>query len=814
MKISYNWLRDYLSISLPAEEVAEHLTNIGLEIENIETRESIPGGLKGLVVGEVTSCEAHPNADKLSVTNVDIGDDLPLPIVCGAPNVAKGQKVIVAPVGSTLYGGDEPFTLKKVKIRGEVSMGMICAEDELGIGKDHSGIIVLPDDTQTGTPASEYYNIETDTIFEIGLTPNRIDGASHIGTARDLRALLSIDRDIALYKPSVEDFSIDNQKLQIPVQVDNEEACIRYSGLTISGIVVQESPDWLKNRLLSIGLTPINNIVDITNYVLHETGQPLHAFDAEKISGGKISVKTLQDKTKFITLDEQERELSDKDLMICNEKGGMCIAGVFGGLESGITEKSTALFLESACFNPVWVRVSSKKHQLFTDSAFRFERGTDPNGTIYALKRAALLIKELAGGEISSDIVDIYPEPVAPYRVKLTWKNLDRLIGVSIDREVVKQILGSLDITIIRELNDGLDLDVATYRVDVKREADVIEEVLRIYGYNNIGFQQEVHSTLAYAPSPNPDQVENLIAEQLTGQGLNEIMTNSLTKAEFSELSGDNADTRSVRLFNPLSMDLNAMRQTLMYGNLETISRNLKHKNPDQKLYEFGNVYSLAPAGDPKSAEGYLENRNISLIITGKSQADHWKAKNDDTDLFQLKAYVENILSRLGIGENRTELSSISSPEFIQGVSVQVNQKEIGRMGQINPTITEKFEIEQAVYFAELNWDLLLKYSSAKVTYQEIPKYPAVRRDLALLLDKDITYRQIRDLAFLVERKLLKSVRIFDLFESEKIGANKKSLAIACILQDEHKTLTDKQIDKAMRSMISAFENKLGAQLR
>ena len=659
MKISYNWLKDYLNIDMPPKDLAEVLTNTGLEVEGLEEFISIKGGMEGLVVGEVLTCKPHPNADKLSLTTVNIGGDDVLPIVCGAPNVAAGQKVIVATVGTTLYMKDQSFVIKKSKIRGEVSEGMICAEDEIGIGEDHEGTIVLDPAAKVGTPASEYFNIERDDVFEIGLTPNRIDGASHIGAARDIAAALRSEISVELKKPKLDGFSIDNNELYIPVELNVNDACIRYSGISIKNVEIKDSPDWLQNRLKAIGLKPINNIVDITNFVLHETGQPLHAFDADKISGGKVIVKTLPEKTKFTCLDEEDRELSEKDLMICNTLEGMCIAGVFGGLESGVTANTKNVFLESACFNPVWVRKTAKRHGLNTDSSFRFERGTDPNGTLFALKRAAMLIREIAGGKISSEIIDIYPNKVNPYPVRLDWANLDRLIGVQIPRDSVKEILSSLDITISQEDQSGLNLDVATYRVDVTREADVIEEILRIYGYNTIGLHDEVYSTLSYSKKPDPDQLENLISEQLVAVGFLEMMANSLSRSAYYENSKAFNEKETVRLVNPLSNDLGVMRQSLIFGGMEALASNIKHRNESLKLFEFGNTYRVNPDSNQFSTDAYKENRSLMLILTGKKTREHWSIKQTESDFYQLKANVNNVLIRMGFDLDQIEIESI-----------------------------------------------------------------------------------------------------------------------------------------------------------
>jgi len=815
MKISYNWIKQYTNFDLSPTELAVILTNTGLEVEGIEEYESIKGALDGICVGEVLECNPHPDADRLSLTKVNIGAGEILPIVCGAPNVAQGQKVAVAVTGTTLYSEDDSFTIKKTKIRGEVSQGMICAEDELGIGTDHEGILVLDPSVVPGQPLSEIIPVEKDTVFEIGLTPNRIDGACHIGTARDIVAFLNLDQQKTILNiPDISAFEVDNNSLNISVKIENTEACTRYSGVSISGIEIKESPDWLKNRLRAIGLNPINNIVDITNYVLQETGQPLHAFDADLITGNKVIVKTLPEKTDFVTLDEEKRELTNQDLMICNSNEGMCIAGVFGGLKSGVSQNSKNIFLESACFNPVWVRKTAKHHGLSTDSSFRFERGTDPNGTIFALKRAALLIKKLAGGKIASDIQDIYPTEIKPYPVFLKWSNLNRLVGIEIPRETVIQILELLDIHIVQKTSDGLKLEVATYRVDVKREADVVEEILRIYGYNNIGISDHVNSTLSYAPKPDPELFENLIAEQLVAQGFNEIMANSLTKINYyNDLPGFDPEN-VVELVNPLSNDLKVMRRTLLYGGLESILLNQNHRRLNLRLFEFGNIYKINKPEKSYAVEGYAEARKLALFLTGSKITENWKIKQEKASFFQLKGIALGILERLGLKNADLICENLSNEILIEGLQYSLNNKEVMIIGQVHSKITKHFELDQEVFYADFHWNNLLSLLNSRVKYKEIPKYPEVRRDLALVIDNSTTFQEIRKLAFHVEKKFLKSVNLFDVFESEKLGAGKKSYAISFILQDERKTLTDKQIDKVMKSLISALDQKLGAKLR
>ncbi len=815
MKISYNWLKNYIDTELSPNEVAKILTNTGLEVEGIEHFESVKGGLEGLVIGRVTSCKKHPNADKLSVTTVDIGDEKDFPIVCGAPNVDEGQKVVVAKVGSTLYFGDDELKIKKAKIRGEVSEGMICAEDEIRLGTSHDGIMVLDDSAKVGTPANQYFEIETDTVFEIGLTPNRIDGASHIGTARDLAAYLNLKLETNIKKPSVDHFKVDNNNLPIKIEVENIEACPRYSGITVSNIKVGQSPQWLQNKLKAIGLNPINNLVDISNFILHETGQPLHFFDADKIEGKKVIIKTLKEGSIFTTLDEKERKLSADDLMICNAKDGMCIAGVFGGIRSGVTENTKNVFIESAYFNPVYIRKTAKRHGLHTDASFRFERGADPNNTIFPLKRAALLIKEIAGGEISSDIVDVYPKPVLNNEVELTFKNLKQLTGKAIDKDIVTKILESLDIKIINENDDRLILEVPTYRVDVTREADVIEEILRIYGYNNIEITEHVNSSISYSEKPDKEKIQNLISETLTANGFHEIMCNSLTKAEYYNDLKSYKLENLVEIFNPLSNDLNVMRQTLLFGGLESIVHNINRRNPDLKLYEFGNCYHMKQTDSENPLKKFNENRQMALFISGNKTAESWVNKTEPTSFFHIKSYVENILKKLGVDINQTEQNEINKDIFSDGLSYTLNKNILVDCGIISKKILKVFDIDVPVYYAEFNWDQLLKATAKhNIRFTEIPKYPEVKRDLALLLDKNIRFNQVKELAYKTEKKLLKQISLFDVFEGEKLGKNKKSYAVSFILQDENKTLTDKQIDKIMNNFIRVFEKELEAQIR
>ncbi|MCB8999584.1 MAG: phenylalanine--tRNA ligase subunit beta [Bacteroidales bacterium] len=814
MKISYNWLKQYIRPLPSPEETSKILTSIGLEVESIEERESVKGGLKGVLVAEVLSCIKHPNADKLSVTTVNFGKGEPVQIVCGAPNVRAGQKVAVATVGTTLYSGDESFTINKSKIRGEVSEGMICAEDELGLGKDHDGIMVLDSQAVPGTPASEYFKIESDFILEIGLTPNRIDAASHYGVARDLAAYLKQTSKAELLKPDVSGFATDNKSLTIPVEVSRPEACIRYSGLTLSGIKVKPSPDWLKNRLLSIGLKPINNVVDITNFVLHETGQPLHAFDAEKITGKKILVKTLPEGTPFTTLDESERKLSQDDLMICNTNEGMCIAGVFGGLESGVNEKTTSIFLESACFNPVFVRKTSKRHMLNTDSSFRFERGSDPNITLFALKRAALLIKEFAGGSISSEVVDIYPAPVQSFEIELNFKHVNRLIGKEIPREKVTGILKSLEIEITEENEETLKLKVPPYRVDVQREADVIEEILRIYGYNNIEIGESLHGALSFIQKPDREKIVNMVSDLLSNNGFLEIMSNSLTRSSYYE-NESGEDKELVRISNPLSNDLNVMRKNLLFGALESLAYNINRKNPDLRLYEFGNTYLLTGKVSENPHDKYFEESHLALLISGEKYEANWNSPSASGNFFQIKSFAELILKRLGFSIDAIGTMTTSGDFFAEGIDYTLNQKVLLSVGKLKNDLCRRFEIKQDVFYADFNWDRVMKeIKKHKTIFTGLPKYPEVKRDLSMVLEKTVSYDQIRQAAYKAERKLLRNINLFDVYEGDKIAEGKKSYAISFTLRDDEKTLTDQQIEKVMKNIQGMIERETGAHIR
>lgn len=833
MKISYNWLKDYVHINLSPEEVGRMLTDCGLEVESIEKYETVKGGLKGIVIGEVKTKEKHPDADRLNLTTVDVGTGTMLNIVCGASNVAVGQKVVVATVGAMLYPtNSETFEIKKSKIRGQVSEGMICAEDEIGLGTSHEGIMVLNPDAKAGTAAKEYFKIEEDYIFEIGLTPNRADAASHIGVARDLVAVFNVnakETKQSLQLPDIKKFKADNTDAKIEVIVEDTIACPRYSGLVINNVKVTASPDWLKNRLKSIGVRPINNIVDVTNYVLHELGQPMHAFDADKIKGNKVIVKKLQDKTKFKTLDEVERELSSEDLMICNEKEGMCIAGVFGGIESGVNEETKNIFLESAYFNPVSVRRSSKRHSLKTDASFRFERGTDPAITVYALKRAALLIKEVAGGKISSEIIDIYSTPIENFKVPFSFAKCDSLLGKHIDQEVIKNIITSLGIEIEHEGNDALLLSVPPYKVDVQREQDVIEEVLRIYGYNNIEIHSELNSSLAFSEKPDKEKIQNVISELLSNNGFSEMMCLSLTKGDYTAKLPSLSADRSVAVMNPLSSDLNVLRQTLLFSGLETIAYNHNHKNGNLKLYEFGKTYMAVkgeagtkPARMDESIRsgGYIETKHLSLFITGQKYKEGWQSavsaanKNASVDVFDLKNFVNGILERLGI--NNIKLNEYSGDLFSHGLSYSWNKQTLVEFGEISNAIRLKqMDIKIPVFYADFNWDLVIEaVKQTKIRYTEISKFPEVKRDLALLIDKSVSFEQLEQLAYQSEKNILKNVNLFDVYEGDKLPAGKKSYALSFTLQDENATLTDKQIEKIMEKLIKAYQDKVGADIR
>jgi len=809
MKISYHWLKQYIDIPETAEEIGHVLTATGLEVESVEPFETIKGGLAGLVIGEVLTCIKHPNADKLSITTVHVGDKV-LPIVCGAANVAAGQKVVVALPGTTVYPTKgEPFTIKATKIRGEVSEGMICAEDEIGLGESHSGIMVLSTDAPNGTPASKFFNVESDYVLEIGLTPNRADAASHMGVARDIKA----SKKRAIKLPSVESFKSDNKNLTIPVEVENTQACPRYSGVTISGVTISDSPDWLKNRLKSVGLSPINNIVDITNFVLHETGQPLHAFDADKITGKKVIVKTLPAGTKFRTLDDKERSLTNLDLMICNTEEPMCIAGVFGGIKSGISSTTKNIFLESACFSPDYIRKTGMHHQLKTDASFRFERGTDPNITVYALKRAALLIKEIAGGLISSDIVDVYPSKIENRLIPVKDKNINRLIGKTIAREEIFAILEALDISIVHKDDKSFTVSVPPYRVDVIQEADVVEEILRIYGFNNIELS-EIAGTdyLAEFPDKDINKFKRALGAMLVGNGFYEILTNSLTNAAYQQKHGLTFSGSPVEILNKLSEEQGILRQTMLFTGLEVCGYNINRKQKDLKLYEFGKIYwkQEPAAGELKSV--YKEEERLALYVSGNFETENWQNKSRSISYFDLAQQVVQLLEKSSVVNIKQE--KLTDPLFDYGMRLMKGTKEIGKLGKVKTALIKDFGIKQEIFYADLSTALLFKSANPKFVVQEVPKFPEVRRDLSLVLDKQVTFDEIRELVLNTEKKLIKEIIAFDVYEGDKIPAGKKAYALGFTLLDENKTLTDEEIEKVMTRLMGAFEGKMGAVIR
>lgn len=806
MKISYNWLKQFIKIDWQSEETAALLTDLGLEVEMVEKYQSVKGGLEGIVVGHVLTCVQHPDADRLKITTVDLGDGTPVQIVCGASNVAAGQKVPVATIGTILYDKEgESFTIKKGKIRGQESHGMICAEDEIGLGNSHDGIMVLDESLQPGTPAATVFKIENDEVFEIGLTPNRADAMSHLGTARDLRAgMLQSGVNVELITPSVTNFRVDKRTLKIDIDVKENKLVPRYCGLTISGITVKPSPTWLQNRLKAIGLNPKNNIVDVTNYVLHELGQPLHAFDADKING-KIIVKTLASGTKFTTLDDVERSLHEEDIMICDENGPLCIAGVFGGKESGVSESTTSIFLESAYFNPVSVRKTAKRHQLNTDASFRFERGIDPAITDYALKRAALLIQEVAGGEITSDLIDVYPKKIEDFSVFLNFNKVAKIIGQEIPKDIIKKILVTLDIKINSVTDSGLGLTIPAYRVDVQREIDVVEEILRVYGYNNIQFSNKVNATVSNSPRTEDYKIQNVVATQLNSQGFHEMMANSLTTANYVQLSEMLQEEHNVTMLNPLSSDLATMRQSLLFSGLEAISYNINRKNTDLKLFEFGKTYHNYPSG-------YEEIKHLTLFLTGNRNQESWTTSQRPTDFFLFKGYVNAVLERLGI--QKTQIQPLTSDIFSEGIALSIGRDAVVEIGVVKKSILKSFGIKQEVFYADFNWATILKLISNKIKFSEIPKYPEVRRDLALLIDNGVTYESIYKIAKQTEKEVLKNIDLFDVYQGDNLSEGKKSYALSFILQDNSKTLTDEQIDKIMNKLQKNFETELGAVLR
>ena len=820
MNVSYKWLKEYVDFDLTPEQVCAALTSEGLEVDALEEVQSIKGGLKGLYVGKVLTCEMHPNSDHLHVTTVDLGRKTPSQIVCGAPNVAAGQKVIVADLGCVLYDGDKEFQIKKSKLRGVESCGMICAEDEIGVGSSHDGIIVLPDDAPVGMPAAEYYHLESDWLIEIDITANRADALSHWGVARDLYAwLVQNGYSTSLHRPSCEAFKIDNHDLPIDVTIENTEACKRYACVSITGVEVKESPDWLKNKLTTIGLRPINNIVDITNYVMMAYGQPLHCFDADMVTGNHIIVKDKNEGKKFVTLDGEEHILGEHDLAICNAEEPMCIAGVFGGKGSGTYETTKSVVLESAYFHPTWIRKSARRHGLSTDSSFRFERGIDPNGTIYALKQAAILCQQLAGGKISMDIKDVYPNPMEDFKVDLNYDYVHQLIGKEIGKETIKSIVTSLDMKIEGETEDGLQLSVPPYRVDVQRPCDVVEDILRVYGYNNVEIPTQLKSSLVIkGEEDQKHKLENLAGEQLVGCGFNEIMNNSLTKAAYYDGLNHYPANQLVRMMNPLSSDLNVMRQTLLFGGLESIAHNANRKNPNLRFFEFGNCYQFDPEkkNDEDPIRAYKEETHLGLWITGKRVEGSWAHANEDSSFYELKAYVENILRRIGVQPGMMVMKHSDNNIFDKALSLENRGgKLLGEMGVVSRQLQKKAGIDNPVYFADLNWNAFMKLiRKNKVEFTEISKYPAVSRDLALLLDETIEFRQIEEIARQTEKKLLKSVELFDVYEGKNLPAGKKSYAVNFILQDETKTLNDKQIDAIMQKLIQNLKKQLNCELR
>jgi phenylalanyl-tRNA synthetase beta chain len=809
MRISYNWIKQFIKTDLKSEEIADILTDLGLEVEGVDAFESLKGGLQGVVVGHVLTCEKHPDADKLKITTVDLGDgNAPVQIVCGAPNVAAGQKVPVATIGTKLFDKEgNAFEIKKGKIRGQESHGMICAEDELGLGESHDGIMILDAALQAGTPAAKVFDIETDEVFEIGLTPNRADAMSHMGVARDLRAgLLQHGKSSELITPSVSKFKVEKRTLKIDVKVADSKLVPRYCGVTISGITLKPSPSWLQNKLKAIGLTPKNNVVDVTNYVLHELGQPLHAFDAAHIEGNKINVSTVAAGTKFVTLDDVERTLHEEDVMICDANGPLCIAGVFGGKTSGVSETTTAIFLESAYFNPVSVRKTAKRHGLNTDASFRFERGIDPNITEYALKRAALLIQEVAGGEITSDIIDVYPKKIEDFSVFIHFNKVNKIIGEEIKPDTIKKILASLDIKVNSISEVGLGLTIPAYRVDVTREIDVIEEILRVYGYNNIQIPGKLNATVANAARTEEFNVQNTIATQLCALGFNEMMANSLTTPDYVALSEQLEAAHNVVMLNPLSNDLSAMRQSLLFSALEAVSFNCNRRRTDLKFFEFGKSYH-------NTTEGYIEEKHLTLTLSGNKNNESWLKAQEKSDFFLLKGYVMAVISRLGLDQKVTSLP-FSNDVFSEGMALAIGKEVIVEFGVVKKLIIKHFDIKQEVLYADFNWGKMQKYISNKIKYTDIPKYPEVRRDFALLVDEKIQFEQIYTLAKQTEKSLLKEVNLFDVYQGANLPEGKKSYAVSFILQDHSKTLTDTQIDKIMSKLQGNFESQLGASLR
>ena len=820
MNISYNWLKRYLDADLSAERMAEILTELGLEVEEFEKIETIKGGLKGVVVGEVLTCEDHPDSDHLHITTVDVGAEAPLQIVCGAANCRKGLKVMCATVGAVLYpiDSDEEFKIKRSKIRGVESLGMLCAEDELGIGRNHEGIMELPEEAVVGTPAKEYLHIADDYLIGIGLTPNRVDAASHIGVARDLAAYLkSRGERVEFRLPSVEEFKVDDTSRTIEVEVINSEAAPRYAGITVSGCKIAPSPEWMQNELRAAGINPKNNLVDITNYVLFELGQPLHAFDADKIESNKVVVRSAVEGEKFVTLDGVERTLTANDLMICSAERPMCIAGVYGGQDSGISDETVNVFIESAYFHPVWVRKTAKRFGLNTDASFRFERGVDPNIQVYALKRAAMLMQELAGGRITSEIIDINPTPAKHFEFDFSLERARKLIGKDIAEETFMTILDSLDVEVRGREGEVLHVAVPPYRVDVQREADLIEDVLRVYGYNNIEISDHVNSTLSYAPKPDKSRLQNIASDYLSANGYTEIMSNSLTKSSYYEGCTTYPVERCVKILNPLSQDLNVMRQTLMFNALEAVELNVNRRNGNLKMYEVGNCYSFAEekASEENTLAKYEETYRIGITVTGLATQLSWNSKAEPSSFFTLRAMVEKLLKRFGIDIYALQCEGLESDLYADAIVLKQGPKEVLRMGAVSPIIRKRFDIKQEVYFAEIDFDQLIKMTKkSKVQFKELSKFPEVKRDLALLVDKGVTFSQLRSIAFATEKKLLKSVSLFDVYEGDKLPEGKKSYALSFILEDKNQTLTDKQIERTMANIQAQLEQKTGAEIR
>ncbi len=820
MNVSYNWLKRYINTDLSAERIAEILTELGLEVEEFEKIETIKGGLKGVVVGEVLTCEDHPDSDHLHITTVDVGAEAPLQIVCGAANCRKGLKVMCATVGAVLYpiDSDEEFKIKRSKIRGVESLGMLCAEDELGIGRNHEGIMELPADAIVGTSAKEYLGIADDYLIGIGLTPNRVDAASHIGVARDLVAYLkSRGEKVEFNLPSVEGFAVDNTSHTIEVEVVNTEAAPRYAGITVSGCKIAPSPEWMQNELRAAGINPKNNLVDITNYVLFELGQPLHAFDADKIEGGKIVVRSATEGEKFVTLDGVERTLTQNDLMICSAERPMCIAGVYGGLDSGISDETVNVFIESAYFHPVWVRKTAKRFGLNTDASFRFERGIDPNIQVYALKRAAMLMKELAGGTITSEIIDINPTPAKHFEFDFSLERARKLIGKDIPEQTFMTILEALDVEIRGREDEVLHVAVPPYRVDVQREADLVEDVLRVYGYNNIEVSDHVNSTLSYAPKPDKARLQNVASDFLAANGYTEIMSNSLTKASYYEECKTYPAERCVKILNPLSQDLNVMRQTLMFNALEAVELNVNRRNGNLRMFEVGNCYAYAEekASEENTLAKYEENYRIGITVTGLDMQLSWNVKAEQSSFFTLRAMVERLLKRFGIDIYALQSESLESDLYADAILFKQGPKEVLRMGVVSPVVRKKFDIKQEVYFAEIDFDQLVKMTKkSKIQFKELAKFPEVKRDLALLVNKSVTFSQLRSIAFATEKKLLKSVSLFDVYEGDKLPEGKKSYALSFILEDRAQTLTDKQIERTMANLQAQLEQKAGAEVR